>query len=243
MKKLHRAIAYTSVILAGVFFLSGCLGSGNNQYSSSAQFGVRVDAGQNPYDFDSTLVSGNDSLTVQRFRFVFGGDSLVVNDSTLAVIGKKSKWTSFSVPNTRGLNPVVLFPSRITGTYHKFIFSVQQAPKNATNIDPEFTSNGHHYSLIIQGKYNGENFTYRSNKSFVKSFSLGPVDLPQYNARYAFIITTDVSTWFSKNPGGGGGFYNPRDANSSSKLDSLFSKRIKNSLQLEKHSNQPGGVQ
>jgi hypothetical protein len=241
MKKLHRSVAYISVLLAGVFFLSGCLGSGNNQRSSIAQFGLRVDAGQNPYNFDSTLVSGNDSLKVQRFRFVFGGDSLVVNDSTLAVIGDKSKWISFSVPNTRGLNPVVLFPSRIIGTYHQFIFSVEKAREKASNIDPEFTANNHHYSMIIEGKYNGKDFTYKSNKAFTKSFNLGPVDLPKYNARYAFILTTDVSTWFSKNTSGGGGFYNPNDAKkSSSTLDSLFSKRIKNSFHLETHSNQPG---
>lgn len=238
MKKFQHSLIYFLPVITAIFLLSGCLGSGSNQYSSVVKFGFRVDAGQNTYNFDSTLVSGNDSLTIQQFRFVIGADSLVLNDSTYAIPQHKSKWQSVSVPAQQRLNPILLFPLGAIGTYSTFIFTVPKASNKAAKIDPDFTSNGHHYSMIIDGTYNGQNFTYKSDVPFSRSFFLGPIDLPKYNATYIVIVAADVTGWFSKNPGGSGGFYNPAMANDSTALDSLFSKRIKRSLSLKMRSNQ-----
>lgn len=92
--------------------------------------------------------------------------------------------------------------------------------------------------MIVEGTYNGKDFTYKSTQEITKTFPLGPIDLPRHNARYVVIVSANVQGWFSKNPGGTGGFYNPNKANTSEQLDNLFSQRILHSLHLKTSSNQ-----
>lgn len=239
MKISRTRLLYFAVALFGTFMLSGCMDSGDDKISSSIEFAFRVDAGQNVYRFDSTLTSGLDSLSIHKVRFVFGGDSVTVNDTTLAVIKDKSLWKSFSVPNMLHRNPIRLFLSHQTLKYSQFIFSIAKAPEGAVNIDNDFISGGHHYSLIVNGTYNGDSFTYKSEVPITKTFNFGPVNLPRYNAHYLLLIEANVLNWFTKNPGSNSGFYSPAAANTSDHLDSLFSKRIRNSLHKEVLSNHP----
>src|SRR5699024_9772755 len=111
-------------------------------------------------------------------------------------------------------NVNVLVRSRaqiIPGTYQAFDFKIIQAAdslKDQIPISDIFNDNGH-YSVVIQGTYNGSDFTFKSKKSFESKLPIEPpIEIPQHNAIVHFIVYANVKDWFLNNSGG---FYDPSD--------------------------------
>ncbi|HYW34379.1 MAG TPA: hypothetical protein VE868_03130 [Balneolaceae bacterium] len=210
MKAIHSSIIFAVTIVISLM-LTGCLGSNNSRVSSQVQFGFQAT------NFDSTLVSANDSdsISVDRIRFVYGNGSIGINDTTAAVYQNKSNWRQYSVKAT-GSNPILLFRTRAAGMYSNFVFSVQKAPKNDASIDPDFTGSDR-YSMIIDGTYNGTGFTYKIASAFQRSLPITPVaNVPKYNASYIFMVKTDVQNWFVNS---NGGFYNPNSTSDTTSIN------------------------
>jgi hypothetical protein len=170
------------------------------------------------------MVSGNDTLQVERVRFIYGDGAAVVNGDTSSVLSVPADWLQFGVSQNTG-NFIPMFRAN-PGTYSSFVFSVQNAPVDNTNIDPDFTEETEH-SLIIEGKYNGLEFTYKSDRAFkVPLEFIPPIEVPDYNESYVFLITTSTRFWFNKF---GGGFHNPAVSEDSTAIIN----NIENSFAIE----------
>jgi len=180
--------------------IAGCLNNNGSKVTSSVRFGFQINK------FDSTLVAGNsDSVKIERVRFVYGDGAVVVNGDTSHVVPSASNWIQFSISQNSN-NPIPMFQGN-AGTYSNFVLSVQQAPDNNSNIDPDFTEDTRH-SIIIDGKYNGKEFSYKSDRAFKTALEISPsVQVPSYNASYVFLINTSPELWFDNHQGG---FYDPK---------------------------------
>lgn len=214
------------VALVSVIALSGCLNDNGSQISSDVRFGMQVN------DFDSTLVSGNDSLRIERVRFVYGDGAVVINGDTSIVLQSSSDWLQFGVTQSSN-NPIPMFRAN-SGTFHSFILSVQKAPLNNSNIDPDFTEDTRH-SMIIEGKFNNTDFTYKMDRAFKTDLPISPaVEVPQYNASYTFLISTNLKDWFTNE--GQSGFYNPKTADDTTSIND----NIEHSFSIESINNAGG---
>jgi len=224
MKSTYFNVTSIIALVIGVITFSGCLNSNGNKISSQVRFGMQVD------DFDSTLVSGNnDSLFIDRMRFVYGDGSVVIDQDTNSVVPTPTDWLQFGLNQNSG-NPIAMF-SASSGTFSNFVLSVQKAPTNNSNIDADFTDSTTQYSMIIEGKYNGSDFSYKMDRSFKASLEITPpVQVPQYNAAYTFLIHTSPRLWFTNHQGG---FYNPKTADDTTNING----NIENSFSIETINN------
>lgn len=223
MKYNHFSIISFTAFLIVATSLSGCLNNSGPKITSDISFGLRVDS------FDSTLVASNDSLRIERVRFVYGDGTVVINGDTSSVLPSPDNWIQFGISQT-GNNPIVMFRAN-PGTFHQFVLSIQKAPANNSNIDPDFTENTRH-SMIIEGKYNGSEFTYKSDRAFQIPLEIDPpAEVPDYNASYAFLISTNPRLWFANSDGG---FYNPSTADDSTAIND----NIRDAFSIETIKNQ-----
>jgi len=223
MKFNHFSIISFVIVLIGAISLSGCLNDSGSQISSDISFGLQIDG------FDSTLVASNDSVRIERMRFVYGNGTVVINGDTSTVLPSAANWIQFGISQASN-NPILMFRAN-PGTFHHFVLSIQKAPANNSNIDPDFTENTRH-SMIIEGKYNGSEFTYKSDRVFQIPLEIDPpVEVPDYNASYTFLISTSPRLWFINE---NGGFYNPSSAGDSTAIND----NIQSAFSIEAVNNQ-----
>jgi len=124
------------------------------------------------------------------------------------------------------------------GVYDKVSFRIHKPESDETPPDPDFKegdSGQERFSVIVYGNYNGESFTYRSNKSFQQKVELNPdlvVDensAPEINVA----LSVDLNTWFIDRDGNQ---LNPFDENNESKID----KTIRDSFRAFKDDDRDG---
>jgi len=124
------------------------------------------------------------------------------------------------------------------GVYDKVSFKIHKPEGDETPPDPDFKegdSGQERFSVIVFGNYNGESFTYRSNKSFQQKVELNP-DLvidensaPEINVA----LSVNLNTWFIDR---NGNQLNPFDENNESKID----KTIRDSFRAFKDDDRDG---
>ncbi len=86
------------------------------------------------------------------------------------------------------------------GQYDEIEFDVHKPEDNETPPDPDFkigTSGDERFSVIIQGTYNGEDFTYRSSENMDQELELStPLNITEDTDRINVTLTVNLSEWF-----------------------------------------------
>ncbi|MDX1587148.1 MAG: hypothetical protein R3222_10395 [Balneolaceae bacterium] len=91
------------------------------------------------------------------------------------------------------------------GQYDEIEFDVHKPEDTETPPDPDFkigTSGDERFSVIIQGTYNGENFTYRSSENMDQEIEFStPLNITEDTDRINVTLTVDLSEWFTDENG------------------------------------------
>ncbi len=166
-------------------------------------------------DLDSTLTAGDDSLTVERVRFISGLNYFTIGEDSIIYLTGIITQLSFSLDLEDNVELIYPFAGIPEGVYQALTFKIIRAPESVPDsirvgpIDPIFTEDGR-YSLIINGSYNGEEFTYKTTEEFVYNFEfIPPVSVNSGGKAYVFLISANIESWFRKDEGAG--FLNPTD--------------------------------
>jgi hypothetical protein len=174
---------------------------------------------------DTTLKAGSDSITVTSVQLFNGGSKLIRQEGSSAIPLGPSVVKFSSVSNSSSRRTGDTQPLRngyrspqLAGVYQELDFHIDQVPDTLKDqINANFYDGGN-YSLLIKGKYDGSEFTFKSEHNFHETLSqFTPVTLPEQNSGVAFIVHADIKSWFlDKN---GDGFLDPSDSQNMSAIN------------------------
>ncbi len=206
-----KAILACFFAVAGLILFTSCLPN-PTEPNSSLQIPVQLN------DLDSTLTAADDSLTVERVRFITGLNYFTISEDSIVYLTGYIRQLSFSPDLEDNIERIYAYPPLIggipEGVYQALTFKIVRAPESVPDsirlgeIDPIFTEGGR-YSLIINGRFNGEEFTYKTTEEFIYKFELPPLTVSSEAKAYVFLISAEVESWFRKDEGSG--FLNPAD--------------------------------
>ena len=187
--KLKRIVFLTILITAPVFFYS-CV-SGGAELNSQVQIQAELEG------VGTRFGTPDDSMQVNNVRMVLG-ESLIIGetDEDSLVYNNGFGQLTFSADDP----PVIPIIGGVfeSGLYRSISFNVLQAPDVYDSVvDDEFTQGNQRYSIIIEGTYNEEPFTLRTEEGFMNSFDFNPdLIVPEANQVFIFTFTNDVQPWF-----------------------------------------------
>jgi hypothetical protein len=239
MKKITFKHILTGIVLLGmVGIFSSCLSGNSSTHSVIVAYlrlkGATTQSGQ----ADTTLVAGGDSLTITNIRLIAGHSYLLRQSNSgsgvdsLRLPAQMVRFSSRPTSTSRQPGNIVGLGGsnrgNLKGTYQALDFRIIQAD-NKKQIQPppdDIFYDGGRYSLVIQGKYDNADFTFKSKHNFQQTLPITPpVTLPKTNAQAIFIVSANVKNWFLSN---GGGFLDPSDSSNTAAINA----NIQNSFQI-----------
>ena len=199
-----------------------CISNVENTFPSQVQVGLEMER------LDTMEVISDDSITVESVQLVqgdsymiIGGDSLFFNNSERVI--------SFNPGALQFANPVRLAGGQFPpGAYEEIALALPKASENIYRQNPDFIKDNKRFTIVAKGTYNGEQFTYQSERVIEQNFSFTPpIQVPEDNASFIFVIRANVVDWFVDF--NGSGIFDPRDAGNSTGIN----KNIENSFRLQ----------
>jgi hypothetical protein len=226
MKKFISSKIILGIVAVGMIaVLSSCL-SNNTKSSSVVQAYLQLNEATSIAGSDTMLTAGNDSITITTVR-LFNGKSTLIRQQNSTPIPLGPSVVRFSTVssaaggltgNTQSLIGRGYSGPQLAGVYHEVDFNIDQAPDSLKDVLKTIFYDGGNYSMIIKGKYDNSEFTFRSEQNFHQQLSqFTPVQLPEYNAGVAFIVQADVRGWFLNN--NGQGFLDPSDSKNAAAIN------------------------
>lgn len=189
MNNIKRS-AFLAILLALPAIISSCInGSASTSFPSSVQIGMEV-----AY-IDSIYKIGGDSIKVDKVRFIIGDSYFITSNTDSVFTTNQTGMVTFDAgtPNPGGIagRPMP------AATYQAFELNIPKAPTDNSSIDDDFVVDGKRYTIIVEGSFNGDGFTYKSERVIQPSFTLmPPLQVPETNERYTYILSTDLRDWF-----------------------------------------------
>ena len=181
-------------VLGLLFITAGCLSQGGEtEFRTTVQVGMEL----NNVDTGEHIVAGDDSILIDQVKLMHGASYFRTEDDDTLYLHNNPQVPLVEQVGSQTDNPIVLDAGNLVqGKYEVLNIKFPRAPEDTPVQDPDFT-NGGRYSLIIKGSYNGQQFTYRSTRSYETMRTFSPVlDVPEFNVGYVFIIRADAADWF-----------------------------------------------
>ncbi len=229
----NRTVLTCFTVFAALILCTSCLPDAADP-PSQLFVGVQLN------DIDSILTAGEDSLVVNRVRLIHGDSFFRINaDSTIQLVLERQ--LTFPPNSANGIEYIYpaprprsssVFPE---GVYQSLTFKIVRAgavPDTVPDYNPDdvFTDGGN-YSLVINGTFNGNDFTYKAARNFIYEFEfIPPVSVTTEPLLYQFLISSNIESWFRNT--GGQGFLNPAE----NQNDSLINANIDASFTIEQLS-------
>ena len=154
-------------------------------------------------DINDEIVSGEDTVNIAQLRFLYGetnlrnsSDTLVINENILQVSHQ------FSNNELKGLARGTFESDEI---FNRLIFEIKKAEQSDTGQGSNFNedafiegdSENQRYSMIINGAYNGNEFTYKSTRNFDFEFIIqDDSNGTAGSLLYSLPIKANVTSWF-----------------------------------------------
>lgn len=208
MKSAIKKSIYIALLLITPILISSCLTS-ETQVTSQVQVGLEL------RNFNDTLRSGQDTLTIDNVRMILGTSYFINENGDSLFFNQSARQLEYASQTT---NPLLLasgaFPE---GSYSSISLTFPKAPAGFQGaIAPDFYENDKRYTLIVNGTINSESYTFKSERVFEPTFTFQPaIDVPQYNESFGFLVYSDVMSWFS----GANGILDPREADNSTAIN------------------------
>lgn len=122
------------------------------------------------------------------------------------------------------------------GSYDKVKFEVHKLNDNEAVPDADFADSNGRYSVIVKGRYVGNNFTFKSSKSAHQILNFpNAVQCSSANSSNITMIVKPY-IWFIKN----GIYLNPVDPSNSNDIDNNIKDNIKNNFKAFKDNDKNG---
>lgn len=185
-----------------ILFVSGVLLTSCLQSSFNVQ--KRFELNYQATSVGRQLVIGNDSLTINDFKFSASAIELINRDST--VIGTQGNVDAIIIGYSRD----DLIERLIVSTgfqfevndFTNFKMEVDPVPTNATVLDEDFFSIDDNFSLVIRGTFNGRNFELFESPSFDTTFTFrSPVVVTNELETLYILLESDLLTLFTADDG------------------------------------------
>ena len=221
MKFFSPRLTLFALLIGGVFFLSSCISNTDNDVPSRIQLGLEIQ------NLDSTYTLNSDSIYIDRLRLIHGQSSVHAGQDS-SLLNSRVRSVEFDQDAAQPANPRSIGLQQLADTtYQSLAFEIPKAPQNSSQfVDPDFTDGGR-YTIIANGTYNGESFTFKSSKPISKTFNFSPPLNPEpQNTQYTYLVETDLFRWFVDSSGSG--LLDPRDSENAEMINS----NIKMSLQF-----------
>ncbi|HKK24770.1 MAG TPA: hypothetical protein VJ941_04045 [Gracilimonas sp.] len=210
-----------SIILLS--FISAC-GLFNNDIQVEKRLSLNFQA----ENLGDSLSTEQDSLVITDFKFSVDRFIIAGNDIELESSPNVSTFL-FTYDLDAAQERLVLevgLGIADNSTFDSYTMYLQPVPNNAGILDDDFYGEDDNYSVVIKGKYNLKNFTFRISPTFEKIFSFDPVSLNDIDETLIIRKSIDLNEIFL-NPDGS--ILDPTD----SANESIIRERINANLQVE----------
>ena len=122
------------------------------------------------------------------------------------------------------------------GDYDKVKFEIHKLNDNEALPDPEFADSNGRYSVIVKGRYLGNQFVYKSSKSAHQILNF-PVNVSVSSASKSYVtLLVKPYIWFLNN----GVYLDPSNPANSNDIDNNIKNNFKNCLKAFKDGDRNG---
>lgn len=204
----------------------------NNDSPSEVQVRMQVQAGQTSAKSTSLADSANSGIVLNEVK-------LFIEEMELESVQSDSldlEVENFIVNLPLDGSPLVLSEVVIpAGLYSEFELEIEKPDDEDMYVeDPEFRDETGSYSIVVNGTYNGANFTFRSSEDFEIELELNPLLEITESGSSLLVVGVDLSSWF-KDEGG-----TDLDPNSFENID-LINENIEASFEGFEEEFEEGG--
>ena len=200
MKSPISLFKHFGVALFLLLFTVSCLNSGQQEQPDQVLVTFTFN------NLNEEVSAGGDSLRILNLRFLVGPSYLIQGQTDSLALNLNTYQVSHRLleDETKGLNSGT-FNSDVV--YNIFSFVIKQATGDETNIDPAFVdgdADSERYSMIIEGSYNGTEFTFKSTRNFAFDFPIDELQQESVTSLfYNLSLSTDIRNWFLNSDGSG----------------------------------------
>ena len=222
MKKYPKLLLLPVILI----FLSSCLTDNQNTETANRLVITFQLAGIN----DEMIVQ-EDTLRIRTLRFLYG-ETTVNNSNASLTINENIIQVTHQLSNNevKGLANGTFQSNEV---YSNLNFQIQQAVQpeegSGSNFDVdafiEGDTDNQRYSMIIDGSYNGDPFTFKSTRNFNFSFPIEDnSNGTTGNLIYNLPMRAEVSDWFVNSAEGG--LLNPGDPNNATAINDQIESSV-----------------
>jgi hypothetical protein len=188
-------------------------------------------------------MSSTDSVGDSQNILILDTVKILIKDIKLNVSNNNQDSTNFKTGpfvlfldlSSSGINQIssAIIPE---GQYDKVKFEIHKLNNNEAIPDPEFEDANGRYSVIVKGRYFGNNFTYRSSKSAHQILNFPAIVSVSTVSGTNITLVVKPYIWFIKNDA----YLDPTDPSNSNDIDNNIKDNFKNCLKAFKDDDRNG---
>lgn len=185
---------FCGIALLIPLILTGCLSDGEIPRPSRVQVALELD---NVVSSDP-ITAGDDAMNISRIRLLHGSSFFRLGEDSLYLL-QTSQSRAVEQFDSGSENPTPLATGNLfKGEYQLLNIQFPRADSTNSGVVDSVFSEGGRFSIVVEGEYNGESFTYKAARSFetIQNFE-PPLDVPEFDESYVFLIYSNVADWFA----------------------------------------------
>lgn len=99
-------------------------------------------------------------------------------------------------------SPFIITEKEIpNGFYDEFELETERPDDDSNVNDSDFSDESGHYSVVVKGLWDGEDFTYRSSEDFELELEMNPpLEVTEENG-FTLMVEVDINSWFQSDSG------------------------------------------
>ena len=212
-------ISLTFILISGMLLAScDALSTNSDEESSGLQILMKIDE-------NSENANLNNGITIHEIKFFVEELELEGTKGTRDI-----EIEDFIVTLPVNGTPTLIFDKEIkSGVYDEFELEIEKPDDDYPINDFDFRDETGSYSLIVKGTFDGNDFTFRTDKEIEIEKDLKPPFKVDEEESGTFSISVNVASWFA---GPGGEALNPNDYRNTKTII----KSIKKSFDLNYNS-------
>jgi len=150
------------------------------------------------------FVLGEDSLTINEFKFSASNIRLITEDSTVIGTDGNVDALIFGYTTFDQLERFIVgTPFMIqVNNFIGYEMDIDPVPSDASIVDSDFFDPENNYSLVVRGSYNGINFEWFESPVFDKSFTFErPIEVTNELETLYLLLESDLLDMFTNDDG------------------------------------------
>ena len=184
-------------LLALLLIFSSCL------KTDRVEIEKRVESLYQVTNFNKWVIRGSDSLKINELKFLIDDFSIITTDSVVLQKSENVPPLIYGYYEATGGDQLVfsvgLGFGKLKG-FEKYNVLVTPADRQQPVTDSDFFDNDNSYSVVIKGRYNSSDFTFRSKLNRTKNFVLIPVVVDDKNNVLVINSYIDIVDLFVAEP-------------------------------------------